>query len=67
MRKLPAVVVFVLAGVAIARADLTDWGGDDCKGIATGDASYCRSDNCKAIAKHVRPTADRGATRRLSP
>jgi hypothetical protein len=52
MRKFIVASVFVFAGaVAIAHADLTDWGGDDCKGIS-GDASYCKTDDCKGIAKH---------------
>jgi hypothetical protein len=56
MRKgkvaLAAVGCFAVAGLAVAHADLTDWGGDDSRGVASGEASYCKTDDCKAIARH---------------
>lgn len=47
-----AVGCFAVAGLAVAHADLTDWGGDDSRGVASGEASYCKTDDCKAIARH---------------
>ena len=53
LRKGLVVVVagFAVAGLPAALADLTDRGGDDCKGIASGDARYGKTDNCKGIVK----------------
>jgi hypothetical protein len=53
MRKMiwPVVVSLALASLAVAWADVTDWGGDDCRALASGDASYCKTDDCKGIAK----------------
>ncbi|HSA23603.1 MAG TPA: hypothetical protein P5076_19235 [Myxococcota bacterium] len=45
-----AAVVLGIAATALA-ADLANWGGDDCKAIARGDASYCTTDDCKGIVK----------------
>jgi hypothetical protein len=44
------VSAWLLSGVSTA-GDLTEWAGGDCKALAKGDPSYCRTDNCKAIVK----------------
>ena len=32
-------------------ADVTRWGSGDCKALASGDSSYCTTDDCKGIVK----------------
>jgi len=46
-----AIVASALCLTSTAMAELTEWGSDDCKAIAGGDPSYCRTDDCKGIVK----------------
>ncbi len=40
----------LLTGTGLA--DISGWGGGDCRALAGGDSSYCTTDDCKGIVKH---------------
>ena len=43
-------LLLLLTGTGLA--DVSGWGGGDCRALAGGDASYCTTDDCKGIVKH---------------